>query len=299
MSINKYYNKNCVKHIKEIIKIKCKPDEKVIDVKKLFKLFEEYFNGFEEYVMDYYKTIKTSKLNPHNYEKIWKILLEHLNPLIILDLQQNEKIRVISNHTLQTTLMDICKDFVHYNCLASSIDIDYKIGLSLMCNLNNANELSTELSDELSTELSNELSSEIASEWHRDKCNHNNIEAKRNILIELNKYLDEFITMKDIDERLKKNLIARLSKLENSTAFENDTIKNICIKFQTIAYDIFNIEFDIVASNFIIDERDHHHEDVNREDVNAENDYEDTDDGETDDGENNDDFPFIIFNANI
>jgi hypothetical protein len=193
-----------------------------------------------------------------------------LNPLIILDLQQNEKIRVISNHTLQTTLMDICKNFVHYNCLASSIDIDYKIGLSLMCNLNNAIEISTE------------LSSEIANEYRRDKCNHNNIEAKRNILIELNKYLDEFITMKDNDERLKKNVIARLSKLENSTAFENDTIKNICIKFQTIAYDIFNIEFDIVASNFIIDEHD--------DDEDAEDDDEETD---------NDDFPFIIFNANI
>ena len=70
MGIYKYYNYNCVKHIKEIIRNNCKPDEKVIDVKKLFKLFEDHFNGFDEYIMDYYKTIKNSKLNPYNYEKI-------------------------------------------------------------------------------------------------------------------------------------------------------------------------------------------------------------------------------------
>jgi len=226
MGIYKYYNYNCVKHIKEIIRNNCKPDEKVIDVKKLFKLFEDHFNGFDEYIMDYYKTIKNSKLNPYNYEKIWKILLGHLDPMTLIELKRNEKIRVISNHTLQTALMEICKDFHHYKCLASSIDIDYKVGLSLICILNNSYR-------------------------HRDKCNHNTIEEQRNILVELDKYLDEFITKKDTDERLKKDIITRLSKLENSISFENDTIKNICVKFQVLAYDIFDIEFNIVESNFI------------------------------------------------
>jgi hypothetical protein len=226
MGIYKYYNYNCVKHIKDIIRKNCKPEEKVIDVKKLFKLFEENFNGFDEYIMDYYKTIKNSKLNPNNYEKIWKILLGYLDPMTLIALKRNEKIRVISNHTLQTALIEICKDFPHYKCIASSIDIDYKVGLSLICILNN-------------------------SCIHRDKCNHNTIEEQRNILVELDKYLDEFITNKDSEARLKKDIITRLSKLENSSAFINDTIKNICVKFQVLAYDIFDVEFNIVESNFI------------------------------------------------
>jgi len=229
MGIYKYYNYNCVKHIKEIIRKNCKPEEKVIDIKKLFKLFEEHFDGFDEYIMDYYKTIKNSKLNPNNYEKIWKILLDHLSPIVLLELKKNENIRIISNHTLQTALLEIFKDFTHYKCLASSIDIDYKVGLSLICNLNN-------------------------NCIHRDKCNHNTITEQRNILIELDKYLDEFITKKDTDERLKKDIITRLSKSENSSAFINDTIKNICIKVQALAYDIFDIEFNIVESNFIVED---------------------------------------------
>ena len=226
MGIYKYYNYNCVKHIKDIIRKNCKPEEKVIDVKKLFKLFEENFNGFDEYIMDYYKTIKNSKLNPNNYEKIWKILLGYLDPMTLITLKRNENIRVISNHTLQTALIEICKDFPHYKCIASSIDIDYNVGLSLICILNN-------------------------SCIHRDKCNHNTIEEQRNILVELDKYLDEFITNKDSEDKLKKDIITRLSKLENSTAFINDTIKNICVKFQVLAYDIFDVEFNIVESNFI------------------------------------------------
>lgn len=232
MGIYKYYNYKCVKHIKDIIKKNCKPEEKeekVIDVKKLFKLFEEHFDGFDEYIMDYYKTIKNSKLNPHNYEKIWIILLDHLNTLVLLGLKRNEKIRVISNHTLQTALMEICKDFAHYKCLASSIDIDYKVGLSLICTLNNSCR-------------------------HRDKCNHNTIAEQRNILVELDNYLDEFITKKDTEDRLKKDIISRLSKLENSNGFINDTIKNICVKFQVLAFDIFDIEYNIVESNFIVED---------------------------------------------
>lgn len=230
MGIYKYYNYHCVKHIKDIIGKNCKPEEKVIDVKKLFKLFEDHFDGFDEYIMDYYKTIKNSKLNPYNYEKIWKILLGHLDPMTLIELKRNEKIRIISNNTLQTALLEICKDFPHYKCIASSIDIDYKIGLSLICIINN-------------------------SYMHGDKCNHNTIEEQRNILVELDKYLDEFIIKKDTEERLKNNTITRLSKLENNTTFENDTIKNICVKFQVLAYDIFDIEFNIVESNFI-DEND-------------------------------------------
>lgn len=226
MGIYKYYNYQCVKNIKEIIRITCKPEEKVIDIKKLFKLFEEHFDGFDEYIMDYYKTIKNTKLNPNNYEKIWKILLEHLNPIVLFGLKRNENIRIISNHTLQTALLEICKDFTHYKCLVSSINIDYNVGLSLICHLNNTCT-------------------------HRDKCNHNTITEQRNILVELDKYLDEFITKKDSDEKLKQDIITRLSKLENSSAFINDTIKNICIKFQALAHDIFDIEFNIIESNFI------------------------------------------------
>ena len=49
-------------------------------------------------------------------------------------------------------------------------------------------------------------------------------------------------------QRLKKDIITRLSKSENSSAFINDTIKNICIKVQALAYDIFDIEFNRVEN---------------------------------------------------
>ena len=119
MYIRKYYNNDSLKHLKALIKEtdKGKDKEKIIDVKKLFKLLNEHFAGFDEYVMDYYNAITSSKLNPKNYERIWKILLEHISPIMLLRLKKAEFNRIFNINKLKNIIQFICQTFKYSNCI--------------------------------------------------------------------------------------------------------------------------------------------------------------------------------------
>ncbi len=265
MYIRKYYNNDSLKHLKALIKEtdKGKDKEKIIDVKKLFKLLNEHFAGFDEYVMDYYNAITSSKLNPKNYERIWKILLEHISPIMLLRLKKAEFNRIFNINKLKNIIQFICQTFKYSNCIDTAFDYKYKIGIYLDC-------------------------SNKQCIHNPDKCPHTTIEEQRSVLIELNTYLDEFIDLQDNKRKeenrtdnntndskfdskcdedvcsnccgeiitLRQQVNNRLSVLENDIErFINDTIKNICVKFQVIFEDMTDVDYTIVESNFI-DETD-------------------------------------------